>query len=248
VQEIKSFLLICEFIGFILGVVVLIFTFLLTRRRDEVQKNIVLNIPLLLIVFSIGGLFAGFMIGHSIEYPSPKFTRWELLVSPVKFVQITDLNHYGVWAQTTEGKLYVWDFSRCQYPATCNQWVEADNVPNDAHENGQQPLNKSEACPQSTGSPSIEPPGKIIECASIPQPNGPALSDIYYALLEDGTIWRWSPPAGTDVPILSMFIGPFIGLLLGAIGGSFLILRMKRKKSRQPMLDQSTLQVAYLLK
>lgn len=228
--------LVCEFVGFILSLA--IFVFLLIRKRDVVQRqliiqtvrNIVLNI-LLLTAFSIGGIIVGFKVGYSIDFPSSESKPWRLITSSIKFSQIADISENIIWAQTLDSKLYSFEFCNGMNSATCNKWVETINIPSDAHKDDFQPMSKSQTCPQNDISPTTEPPGKVIECISIAQSTGSGYGNFYYALLEDGTIWYWSPNAGTDFPILSFFVCPFIGFLLFVIAGGFVIyLRMKKRK------------------
>lgn len=231
-----------RFLGIGLGI--LFFILLLKRERDQTQrklvlqaaKNIILNI-LVLIAFVIGGAFVGFIIGFGIDFlPSTGiFTSWELLKSPVKFSQIVDINtKMVVWAQTSDGKLYSWG-SECyeNYSETCKQWKETNAIPDNAHEGDPRPVSKSKNCTKSDGFPSREPPGKVIECAFALTFNGPGYSTITYALLDDGTIWYWLPPMGTDFPVISMMICPSLGIILGTIIG--IIALTKRITKKKPL-------------
>jgi hypothetical protein len=221
-------------IGLTTGIV--LDTVLRRGEKDQYKQAIVnvISLVLTMIAFAIICSIIGLFIGIGIEFlPSTGvFTSWELLDSPVKFSQIADINADGViWAQTTDGNLYRWENWCYNSPETCKQWIETENVPSNAHEGDFRPMSKGKNCTKNDGLPGREPPGKVVECASIAMKNGPALSDIYYALLEDGTIWYWFPPAGTDYPIISLQIGPSIGLLMGVIAGVFLTyLRAKKNK------------------
>ena len=188
-------------------------------------KNIFLSI-LSLMAFLIGGAVAGFVVGFSIEFlPSTgMFTSWKLLDSPVKFEKIADINYYGVWAQTTDSKLYLWEFWCYKSPKTCKRWVETENIPSDAQKSSDPRMNNRGPCPKSDKLPK-RIPGKVVECALTSFWPGYA----YVTLLEDGTIWEWSPPVGTDYPIISLQIGPSIGLGLGLIAGVFFLIFRRRE-------------------
>lgn len=201
----------------------------------QLLKNIFSNIPLLT-SFIVRGIIVGFIIGLTIELVIPDitlFTPWKLLDSPVKFTQIVDINsHRMVWAQTADGKLYLWDSWCDNTPASgkCRQWTETKNIPDNAHKGDIRSMSKSNDCTMGVSSPR-----KVVECASILTQNGPRASFITYALLDNGTIWYWLPSAGTDVPILTVLIGPSVGAGLGLIIGVFSLIFRKKESNSLPI-------------
>ena len=161
------------------------------------------------ILLTLLGAFIGFKIGESIEYPPEPPTVWKLLKGPVKFSEIIDVNWNGVLAKTSDRKLYYWDSPN---------WVEADNLPDDGL-NDSPPMEKRRFCSTSD----TQPPGKVVECVFKVLPSIPAMVLTQHALLKDGTIWEWFPHySGSDNPILTLIIGPSVGLLLGALTAVFL--------------------------
>jgi len=197
------------------------------------DKDIIVSLMILVILALLGAVI-GFRVGYGIDFPSSANTPWRPLAGPVNFSHITDISNYGIWVQNTDGKLYFWGFDLFCYgrpQVKCNQWIETKNIPDDAHKDDIRPMSKSKNCIRDNGSPTTEPPGKIVECVSILKKNGPAIANIPYALLDDGTIWYWTPPIVNDSPILTLLICPSIGLFFGGITGGVLIyLRVRKKK------------------
>jgi hypothetical protein len=188
----------------------------------EGMKTLFFALVFLIIVFF--GMAIGFWVGSTIEnLPSTGvFTSWELLKSPVKFIKISDASSDGVWAQTIDNKLYFWGFGNLcsgKLNVKCLQWVETANVPSNAHKNDVAPMSKGKDCPKKY-------PGEIAECIFLPL-GGPGF--YYFALLKDGTLWEWSSPSPTDVPLLSMFICPSIGLLLGIVVAVALLRTLQKR-------------------
>ncbi len=144
------------------------------------------------------GAVVGFKIGLSIDFPSSESKPWDLISGTVKFSKIMDASVDRVWAQSADGKLYSWAYY-CN-GMNCKQWIETLNVPDDAHQNDVQPMSRSLICPQKNEYPKTGPPGKVVECITNTEHNGSGYSRMYYVLLEDGTIWRWSPYVLNDVP------------------------------------------------
>ncbi len=192
--------------------------------KNQKSNGIVLNIFIALTLLSLPavlGIIIGFRIGHRIDYP-PIDTSWEKLEGSINFSEIIDANVYTIWAQGADKKLYFWE--HCYGDTSCNQWVETENVPGNAHENQSLPINETGNCPRQENIklPTKEVPGKIIECTFVYVFKGMGTSGTYYVLLQDNTIWWWSPRLGTEYPIFSAIIGPSIGFLTGLFIGIFL--------------------------
>lgn len=157
-------------------------------------------------------------------------TSWEALNNPEKFVEIVNVTYASgdIAAKGIDGKLYYLE-------TTSNQWGEIQSLPPDYQKKQELPIKKLKSCPKGNKNfPTKEPPGIIAECVFQYTSNGPGITGTYIVLLEDGKVWRWHPQArGTDMPILSFIIGPFLGLLVGLITGVFFVylyLRFERRK------------------
>lgn len=204
----------------------------------QLLKNIFLGI-LLIGVLSIGGIVAGYMIGWRIESPSPQSTSWKLIDQSLKFSKLIDASRDGVWAQSTDGKLYYWKycsnnivFGYYNYyddDVRCASWIPVDNIPNDSNKNKFQTISRD--CPASDAAPR-RTPGEIAECIQVSGTDGGGGYAIYVARMQDGTVWVWFLPRGTDAPILSFFICPSIGLVLGVLISLILIILQYNKKQR----------------
>jgi hypothetical protein len=109
-------------------------------------------------------------------------------------------------------------------------------MPDNIHAYGNLPIKQMRACPENENFPDEFPPKKIVECVFVYISKGiQGESGSYYVLLEDGTIWLWSPVlTGTDFDLLLLSVG-YIGFLLGGFTGVFLIcvyLLSERKRSK----------------
>ena len=193
-------------------------------------KDSLFAIIFVIIVFL--GITLGFRVGSFIEdFPtSGAFTSWRLLNSPVKFTEIVDINPDGIWAQTTEGKLYFGLLCYEQVEICDSQWKETTSIPSNAHDNDYWPtMEKGKTCQKDVQGYPKKLPGEIVECVIKSFPEGGRGQSTYVALLKDGTLWQWYQfHPNNDVPIVALIIGPFIGLVLGVIAGvRFLRLRKK---------------------
>ncbi len=166
------------------------------------------------------GLYVGAQIGKLQDdraYTSQVYKPWEQLKGPYKFTGIVDATFNTVWAQTAKGTLYYWEFY-CDKGDECAKWIEVSEVPADirTEENREPPFEKGQACPVH-GSLPKEPPETFVECAL-----GSYMSIVwsarYYALLQDGTIWFWRYPTGSDTFGMQGFLGS-IGLAVGFMAG-----------------------------
>jgi hypothetical protein len=174
--------------------------------------------------FSIAGSVIGFSVGNNIHHRSSsgEFTSWKILDSTLKFEHIIDANTSMVWAQAANGKKYSWE-SNCQPQSKCNEWTEADKIPDDSHKNGGFMINKSNICPTSP-SPPRDVPEETVECAlgwtqSVNGAGG------YYVLLSNGSVWYWKAPTGSDTISAIVLISTLIGFIIGVVAG---IVFMKR--------------------
>lgn len=137
---------------------------------------------------------------------------WEQIPSLQKFTEIVDANAHAVSARATDNKIYVWDFYCDVYnQKNCDKWLETDQVPDSTEDlaaGSRYPMLKNTDCPNLQDSYQKRPPERVSECAL-------GEYDIYYALLEDGTIWFWRRPAQNDT--LPEFWGAYLGLSAGIV-------------------------------
>jgi hypothetical protein len=186
---------------------------------------------IIFVVIVLLGGWLGFQVGSFIQ-DIPKtgvFTSWELLNSPVRFIEIIYVNSNTIWAQTAEDKLYFWGLCDSIDSVTCGQWTEMGSIPSDAYRDDHSQMVKGKDCPENDVGLLIKKyPGKIVECSRVLRFSGAGGNFTYFALLEDGTIWEWDIPSGTDVPIIALCIGPFVGLSLGIVIGVW-VLRLRKK-------------------
>lgn len=165
------------------------------------------------------GGFLGFIAGIYIAdlkdaLVAEKTLIWQFLESPVEFTQISGASPNAIWAQTTDGQIYFWNFN-CDIQETCKQWVATEN----AEDVFEYTLERNNSCSFTNtplAKPSKEPPGKVIECTRVDFTQ-------FYALLEDGTIWYWEIPINRrDTLPLESIIFAFIGIILSTKLSSFL--------------------------
>ncbi len=157
------------------------------------------------------------------------FNSWKLLDSQYKFNEIVDANSYTVWATNTEGKLlYYINRIYCD-ENDCNQWIETKNVADDAHYGGERPVEKDASCQFDSLMFLRKPPGTVTECAR-GWYAGPEFGTVtYYALLNDGTIWKWEHH-GDRLLYLAMFLCLIpTGFGLGIYGLKAYMARKKKK-------------------
>lgn len=163
------------------------------------------------------GLIAG--IGFVYFQETGSFTSWQLLESPAKFTKIVDANTYTVWAQSIDSRLYFWSH---------NKWVEIESMPDERHDI--EAVTKGDICDLGGNYVPKKQPGRITECYLVGMGMYESSWTVYYALLEDGTIWCWSYTSnGFDfiyMPLLFISIGIFAGVIVGVI----VFIRKKRSE------------------
>jgi hypothetical protein len=138
------------------------------------------------------------------------------------------MNYVGAWTQAVDGNLYYWNFCGDPVHGKCDQPIVSSNtftsIPDDTHKDDRYTvMEKDRPC---TGLP-----GKIIDCAFGFLPGGgPSIGTIYFAVLDDGSLWalRSLPGWGDDQGLFLIF-GPPIGLVLGAIAGALFLARQYRR-------------------
>jgi hypothetical protein len=143
---------------------------------------------------------------------------WRQLKSSQKFEHISNATTLTVWATDEENKLYQQRY--CLGSPNCNQWIETKEVIVDPLEEGQlDTINKYTCTPRGFKYPP-GPYGKVLECALTTKYWSVETRNIvYYALLDDGTIWVWSSsgPRYVGLGMFIMLASPIIGLVLGLL-------------------------------
>lgn len=175
---------------------------------------------LTMIGFIIFGVAVCILLGYGFVFfdEAGAFGRgsWKQLKSSEKFEHISNATTLTVWATDEKNNLYQQRY--CLDAPNCNQWIETKEVIVDPLEEGQlDTINKYTCTPYGFKYP-LDPRGKVLECALATKYwSVETRNFVYYALLEDGTIWVWRS-SGPWYVGLGMFItltSPFIGLALG---------------------------------
>lgn len=172
---------------------------------------------LILIGFIVVGIVVGCILGYIFvvldEAGAFSKASWELLDSPLKFQHIVDATTRKVWAKTEENKFY------CLGIPDCDQWTETEEVSLNSHEEyDHTTISKNTCKPDGIIKYPRDPQGNVIECALSTVYFGvETRSIVYYALLDDGTIWVWesSGPWYVGFGMFVQVLFPFIGLILG---------------------------------
>jgi hypothetical protein len=200
------------------------------------KKYIDFLFPVLFVVLSC----LGAMIGRSVWMlmsnlkGSGEFVNWELLEGNHKFVVIEEANSHSIWAKTSNGNLYFWEFN-CNESLKCREWSETQQIPNDIHETGnaggELPMEKGKTCPNIFSSFPKEMPQKVVECAAGPYQTVVRFGR-FYALLEDGTIWHWKTPVPNDGPNPAPLIYSLCGVIAGSVIALVMLINHYKKKKQ----------------
>lgn len=187
------------------------------QRIKGIYPNLLIMIVFIFLGVAIGILFAyGFVAFDE----SGAFGRgsWKQLQSSQKFKHISSATTLTVWATDEENKLYQQRY--CLGSPNCNQWIETKEVIIDPLEEGQlDAINKYTCTPRGFKYPP-DPHGEVLECALATKYWSVETKNIiYYALLDDGTIWVWSSsgPWYIGLGMFIMLAAPIIGLILGLL-------------------------------
>ncbi|HXD10923.1 MAG TPA: hypothetical protein VN653_12740 [Anaerolineales bacterium] len=181
------------------------------------------------ILFSVSGIGLGYLTGllaASIANDS-SFSSWISLESSTKFKSIVDVTSKTIWAQSEDGKLYAWNFI-CYGNIPCKQWAETLEVPSDAHDFGERPMEKSTSCQTGSVDTIKQPPGNLIECAR-GRYSGPEYGEsVYYALLEDGSLWALN----TSSSLIVFYVLP-IYFSIGGLVLSIIVFMIQRQRNNK---------------
>ena len=177
---------------------------------------------LIMIGFIILGVATGILFGYGFvvfdEAGAFGGGSWKQLKSPLQFEHISSATTLTIWARTEENKLYKQRY--CLGDSNCNQWIETKEVVVDPlEENDLEIINNYTCTPHGVKYPP-DPRGRVLECALATRYWSLETRDIvYYALLDDGTIWVWSSsgPWYVGLGVFIMLVSPIIGLVLGLL-------------------------------
>ena len=168
------------------------------------------------------GTIAGFVIGMSFITlrESSLLKLWRQLDSPVKFTQIVDATAYVILAVSAEGKVYEWNNWDCQMSKICH-WQETGDA--ELYRDEETTTARSDVCKYEEYKQFVQPryqPGNLVECIFTSQLVAEHTPVVYYAILDNGTIWSWPPEGayGNDYfrfVLKSTLMGGVAGLLAG---------------------------------
>jgi hypothetical protein len=195
-------------------------------------KNFFLSL-LFFIVFSVIGIVFGFGVGYFVTNLNNEglFTSWKQLDGSQRFKNLVDVSFQKIWAQTSDEKLYAWEFY-CDHGPHCNQWIEVKDLPDDTNNAFEQPVIKSDLCKITTFQFFREVPGHSIECAQIEFYGMENKTNASFALLDDGTVWLWIFTGSMIVNLIVPAIFSFAGFVIGIMLFSFFMLRRRNNKTQ----------------
>jgi hypothetical protein len=212
----------------------------LTARRKGRYKEVLADLGYLftsMFLFAIAGFILGIVAGIGfLHYQNTgAFTKWQLLESPVKFTHIVNGNTGTVWAQSADGTLYVRNLN-CTWEK-CDFWTETDAVPEDAL-SPNEGVSIRNICNFESGDViegSVKPkkqPGNVVECVLARGAMYETSWIVYYALLDDGTIWNWKYTSDMYALLYTILISVFVGVVLGILAClvAFIIKITRRKR------------------
>ena len=167
----------------------------------------------------------GFVLGIGVSSirASGVFTLWRLLDSPVKFTQIVDATAYEILAKSTEGKIYEWKNWDCQLNQTCN-WMETGKM--ELYRDEETTTARKDVCQYEGFAQPRYKPGNVIECIFTMQVVAEHSPVVYYAILDEGTIWSWPRDGAYGNGYLRYIIfSTLIGVVVGIVTGIFIVHR-----------------------
>jgi hypothetical protein len=193
---------------------------------------------LLMIGFIVFGMIIGVVFGFGFVAldEAGAFTQpsWELIESPIRFNHIADATTQKIWAITEENKYYCLGFPNC------DEWTETQAVSVNSHEEpGRTIITKDTCKPYGKIKYPSDPKGNVIECArSSKSIQIEAQSIVYYALLDDGTIWVWSSsgPWYVGFGIFVELFCPLAGLFFGFV--PYMIFGVNRKNRNKLQTEE----------
>ena len=174
----------------------------------------------------ITSIFLGTVIGivlgicfNSI-HETGAFIFWRSLDIPVKFAQIGDATAYEISAISNEGKRYKFNIWDCQFNKNCN-WVETRE--RHLYRDAETTTVRKDVCQHEEYTRPRYRPGNVVECIFTIQLVAEVSPLVYYAILDDGTIWYWSPQGFWDLPFL--VISTLVGAAEGIVAGIIIVYR-----------------------
>jgi hypothetical protein len=196
-------------------------------QGEQTMKKFYTCLSLLAILFFVPllGTIVGWRIGTSKDerVMTDQLNKpWREIKGPFRFTKMLAADPGLVWAQTSYGRIYTRNVDCSDPNEECARWELVKAVPEYLYEEeGDWFLEKGETCPGINEIPQ-KPPSPIIQCALVE-----GFPDMYYVLLDDGTIWYWSTPVGNDLGYEVYFA--FIGFWIGGVVGAIVILVISKK-------------------
>ena len=161
-------------------------------------------------LFLLASAICGYFVASRIE-PSimnrlwnGDSVRWQSLGSPpggaIRILSIgQEFNTKDIIVLTNNGKAY--------HCCSNNAVVWEETKKNQAQSRW--------GCGQLTVFPTKSPPGKVVDCAELSNWEG-STNQTIFAVLEDGTVWRWHLWVYLLDPLIILFVcGPLAGLIIG---------------------------------
>jgi hypothetical protein len=179
------------------------------KKRSRRDTLLLAAIPLLVgsVIVALAWIIAG-------NYEAGAFVGWQPLGNlPVEIEQFetAQFDEKGagvVFVSTSDGKIYRGSQSHCGADVYC--WEEVESLPDHQLEGR---FSVSDRC-QGAYAKMDSPPGDTLACAHYDDISAGSqlIRDVYFVLLEDGTVWVWQFVPG---------LGAAGILLIGVVGAVF---------------------------
>ncbi len=152
------------------------------------------------------------------------FSRWQSLGAPLdRAVDIVTGDPDVVYVRTATGTIYGCVHAEAYEPVNC--WIEA-----------QEPLliDPEARFDQRLYAGEVKPPaGTVVDTLYVTVWYAEDAYETHYALLEDGTVWKWEYDVGGYWSLLILVLGPLAGLAAGIAGSVVLWVSVGLRSSRQ---------------
>ena len=151
---------------------------------------------------------------------SSLFTLWKQLDSPVKFIRISDATAYEVLAISNEDQRYKFNIWDCKLNKKC---IGVETHERRLYRDAQTTTVRRDVCEYEDYAGPIYKPGNVVECIFTMQVVAEYNPLVYYAILDDETIWYWLPIPHWNLSSILVFT--LIGAGVGAIAGIITVYR-----------------------
>lgn len=183
--------------------------------RDWMAESIFGTGRVLMVVMPILGCIGGYLLGE--VYGKGTYSRWKSMPTPpTKAVEIIGGDPWNVYIMTEDGRTYVCHPDR---PAT----DQVADCTGEEVDTGQLDL-VSLPCEPPLGFMPPNPPGNTVARIDTYSCHFEVPTQGSYALLEDGSLWRWAWSTSTLGTLARAAISLVAGAIAGAIVGILIIL------------------------